>query len=296
MSLKATWVEHHFTDDIQTRQYRCPEVILGARWGTSADIWSVACVIFELITGGDYLFDPASGSRYSKDDDHIAQIIELMGEFPKSIAFSGKYSSEFFNRRGELRHINKLRFWPSEAVLRDKYLFPQAEADAIAAFLTPMLRLHPDKRAKASELVHHVWLDGIVVQGEIDVIRRAEEEERARKETILAPSSTDGVDGTAADSSAPRPSETAETVTVQRHQGTTSMLTQSEVDAMKPVDDLGEADGESSAQDGQLLQEVHQPPKLMPVPVSSSSTGKENSPQARRPQSRAGARSKARGG
>lgn len=56
--------------------------------------------IFELITGGDYLFDPASGSRYSKDDDHIAQIIELMGEFPKSLAFSGKYSSDFFNRRG----------------------------------------------------------------------------------------------------------------------------------------------------------------------------------------------------
>ena len=56
--------------------------------------------IFELITGGDYLFDPASGSRYSKDDDHIAQIMELVGEVPKSIAFSGKYSSEFFNRKG----------------------------------------------------------------------------------------------------------------------------------------------------------------------------------------------------
>ena len=63
-------------------------------------MWSVACLAFELITGGDYLFDPASGSRYSKDDDHIAQIIELMGEFPKSLAFSGKYSSDFFNRRG----------------------------------------------------------------------------------------------------------------------------------------------------------------------------------------------------
>jgi hypothetical protein len=42
---QATWVDHHFTDDIQTRQYRCPEVLLGARWGPSADIWSVACVV-----------------------------------------------------------------------------------------------------------------------------------------------------------------------------------------------------------------------------------------------------------
>lgn len=57
-------------------------------------------MIFELITGGDYLFDPASGSRYSKDDDHIAQIMELLGDIPKSIALGGKYSSEFFNRKG----------------------------------------------------------------------------------------------------------------------------------------------------------------------------------------------------
>jgi serine/threonine-protein kinase SRPK3 len=41
----ATWVDHHFTDDIQTRQYRCPEVILGAKWGPSADVWSAACLV-----------------------------------------------------------------------------------------------------------------------------------------------------------------------------------------------------------------------------------------------------------
>jgi len=41
----ACWVDHHFTNDIQTRQYRCPEVILGARWGPSADIWSMACMV-----------------------------------------------------------------------------------------------------------------------------------------------------------------------------------------------------------------------------------------------------------
>jgi serine/threonine-protein kinase SRPK3 len=42
----ATWTDHHFTNDIQTRQYRCPEVIIGSTtWGTSADIWSVACIV-----------------------------------------------------------------------------------------------------------------------------------------------------------------------------------------------------------------------------------------------------------
>ena len=80
-----------------------------------------------------------------------------------------------------MRHIQKLRFWPLDAVLHDKYLLPKEEADMIASFLNPMLRLNPEKRAKASELIHHAWLDGVVVQGEIDIIRRAEDEEARRK-------------------------------------------------------------------------------------------------------------------
>jgi serine/threonine protein kinase len=82
---------------------------------------------------------------------------------------------------GELRHINKLRFWPLEDVLHDKYEFTRETAQTIASFLSPMVRLNPEKRAGAGELVHHRWLDGIVVQGEIDIIRRAEEEEARRR-------------------------------------------------------------------------------------------------------------------
>lgn len=42
----ATPSKKHFTEDIQTRQYRAPEAILGRRdWDARADIWSVACVV-----------------------------------------------------------------------------------------------------------------------------------------------------------------------------------------------------------------------------------------------------------
>jgi serine/threonine-protein kinase SRPK3 len=168
----ATWIEHHFTEDIQTRQYRCPEVILGARWGPSADIWSVACVLFELLTGGDYLFDPNAGQKYNKDDDHIAQVIELTGPLPKSVAFAGKYSNEFFRRTGELRHIHKLRYWPLDNVLREKYLYHPNEAELVASFLNPMLRPEPEKRATAKDMLMHPIFEGIVVQGEKDVAQR----------------------------------------------------------------------------------------------------------------------------
>ena len=54
---------------------------------------------FELATG-DYLFEPHSGEGYSRDEDHLAHIIELLGPIPRHLALAGKYSREFFNRRG----------------------------------------------------------------------------------------------------------------------------------------------------------------------------------------------------
>ncbi len=67
------WTHHHFTHKIQTRQYRSPEVMLGIDYDVSADLWSFACMIFELITG-DFLFDPRKDSEgvYGKTDDHLA--------------------------------------------------------------------------------------------------------------------------------------------------------------------------------------------------------------------------------
>ena len=97
----ATPSKQHYTEDIQTRQYRAPEAILGRRdWGTRVDIWSVACVVFELLTA-EYLFDPhGQGELFTKDDDHMAQIIELMGDFPLEAKMGGRYSRELFDHTG----------------------------------------------------------------------------------------------------------------------------------------------------------------------------------------------------
>ena len=54
---------------------------------------------FELATG-DYLFEPHSGEYYTRDEDHLAHIIELLGPIPKSISLNGRYSREYFNKQG----------------------------------------------------------------------------------------------------------------------------------------------------------------------------------------------------
>ncbi|KAL7398903.1 hypothetical protein ABVT39_016862 [Epinephelus coioides] len=153
----ACWVHKHFTEDIQTRQYRSLEVLIGAGYSTPADIWSTACMAFELATG-DYLFEPHSGEDYSRDEDHIALIIELLGSVPRKLIMSGKYSKDFFTKKGDLKHITKLKPWGLLEVLIDKYEWPREEAECFTDFLLPMLELIPEKRATAAECLRHPWL------------------------------------------------------------------------------------------------------------------------------------------
>ncbi|CAD7700906.1 unnamed protein product [Ostreobium quekettii] len=155
----ACWTYKHFTSDIQTRQYRSPEVLLGAKYCTSADMWSLACMVFELVTG-DFLFDPRSGEDYCRDEDHLALFIELLGKPPRRIALTGKYARDFFNRNGELRNIKHLKYWPLDRVLVDKYKMPLEEALGLTDFLLPMLHYDFEQRATARELLGHPWLRG----------------------------------------------------------------------------------------------------------------------------------------
>jgi serine/threonine protein kinase len=69
----ACWKHHHFSTEIQTRQYRSPEVILGMNYNETADIWSFACMMYEMLTG-DLLFQPKRTEEWSKNEDHLAQI------------------------------------------------------------------------------------------------------------------------------------------------------------------------------------------------------------------------------
>lgn len=153
----SCWVHKHFSPDIQTRQYRSLEVILGADYDQSADIWSVACMAFELATG-DYLFEPHTGKDYSRDEDHCALISELLGSIPTKVALSGEYSMDIFTRRGEFRHIHELKPWSLKNVLQEKYKFHADVASEFADFLLPMLHVDKSKRASASDCLKHAWL------------------------------------------------------------------------------------------------------------------------------------------
>ena len=116
-------------------------------------------MIFELLTA-EYLFDPhGQGELFTKDDDHMAQIIELMGDFPLEAKMGGKYSRELFDHTGCLRYIKSLKVWPLFNVMTEKYLFSKADSTVLCSFLEPMLAPDQRDRKEARDVVNHKWLD-----------------------------------------------------------------------------------------------------------------------------------------
>lgn len=133
----ACYTDKHYSDLIQTREYRSPEVLLNADYDESADIWSLACMTFELITG-DYLFDPKKGKTFKKNDDHLALVSELIGEMkPKEIEHyqenAEMWDSYFIptnakKTKFKLERIKSLKPWPLMRVLTEKYRMKETEA------------------------------------------------------------------------------------------------------------------------------------------------------------------------
>uniref|UniRef100_A0A3P9N043 non-specific serine/threonine protein kinase n=1 Tax=Poecilia reticulata TaxID=8081 RepID=A0A3P9N043_POERE len=113
--------------------------------------------VFELVTG-DSLFHPKAGESMSLEEDHIGQIVELLGRIPPDVLQSGKHSAEYFDRRGNLRRVGPVKPWRLYDVLVEKYNFLLEEASEFSNFLLHMLDYHTERRATAAQCLQHPWL------------------------------------------------------------------------------------------------------------------------------------------
>ncbi|KAA8532076.1 hypothetical protein F0562_006782 [Nyssa sinensis] len=181
----ACWADKQFIEEIQTRQYRAPEVILRSGFSFSVDMWSFACTAFELATG-EMMFTPKGGEGFSEDEDHLALMMELLGKMPrkvstlsplplvrqilqlithfyiflvKQIAIGGARSKDYFDRHGDLKRIRRLKYWPLDRILVDKFKFSDTDAREFAEFLCPLLDFAPEKRPTAQQCLQHPWLN-----------------------------------------------------------------------------------------------------------------------------------------
>ncbi|XP_033171658.1 SRSF protein kinase 3-like isoform X2 [Drosophila mauritiana] len=161
----ACHFKHKSIDKIQTREYRALEVILGAEYSETVDIWSVACLLWELATK-NYLFDIQSKrGKDGKDEAHLANIIEYCGHIPRYLIRNGKHSPNFFRTNGKLSNRESLKPTKLTNLLIRCEGWTTRNATEFVDFLMPMLNTDPLKRASACKALGSPYLCNILVRG-----------------------------------------------------------------------------------------------------------------------------------
>ncbi|AEO68227.1 uncharacterized protein THITE_2117654 [Thermothielavioides terrestris NRRL 8126] len=106
----SSWITHHLTERIQPVALRAPEVLIGAPWDQSTDLWNLGALLLELYRAVR-MFDgrvPPDGHYEVKQ--HIAEIVDLFGPFPKELLEKGNQEivKDIFDEDGKPRGFQPL--------------------------------------------------------------------------------------------------------------------------------------------------------------------------------------------
>lgn len=164
-----------------TFEYRSPEQVFEmTRLTHDTDVWSAACVIYELFAL-EVLFEPkrlclefneerwasdassmdSEDSRelntYETDLNQLYLFIEMFGDFPRHVA---KKHRRWFTARGKLRGLQEsIDTLTLEDRLEDDVLERWGlPVQDIADFLRPMFRFNPNRRDSARKMLAHSFL------------------------------------------------------------------------------------------------------------------------------------------
>ncbi|KAL9132171.1 MAG: hypothetical protein Q9217_000105 [Psora testacea] len=138
---------------IQSRFYRSPEVILGMTYGMPIDMWSLGCILAELLTG--YPIFPGENEQ-----EQLACIMEVFGPPEKHLIEKSTRKKLFFDSLGKPRitvSSKGKRRRPSSKSLQQAL---KCEDEAFLDFITRCLRWDPDRRLKPDEAINHEFITG----------------------------------------------------------------------------------------------------------------------------------------
>ncbi|KIW03554.1 uncharacterized protein PV09_05314 [Verruconis gallopava] len=139
---------------IQSRFYRSPEVILGMSYGIPIDMWSLGCILAELLTG--YPIFPGENEQ-----EQLACIMEIFGPPEKHLIEKSSRKKLFFDSMGKPRvtvSSKGRRRRPSSKTLQQVL---KCDDEAFLDFIQRCLRWDPDRRLKPDEAMQHEFITGV---------------------------------------------------------------------------------------------------------------------------------------
>ena len=166
----ATFDEDYHSSIVSTRHYRAPEIILGLGWSKPCDMWSLGCILVELLTG-DALF------QTHENLEHLAMMEAVIGPIPASMSSAairnGPSTVKCLFKRGSkinwpegaenkrsLRAVDKIK--PLRDHLRthgDANLLPHI--DVVVDLCSKLIQWDPKKRLTSEKALKHPFFNNI---------------------------------------------------------------------------------------------------------------------------------------
>ncbi|KAI1774674.1 kinase-like protein [Hypoxylon cercidicola] len=139
--------------DIMPGVYRAPEIIMDMEWDSKIDMWSVGVMIWDLFEGGP-LFHAVKGGNLD-DEQHLAEMVSLMGPPPKSFLGRSSKSKKYWDSEGNWIAATPIPNQLFES--REKHLKGE-DQDLLLKLVRKILRWVPEERPSAEDLFEDEFL------------------------------------------------------------------------------------------------------------------------------------------
>lgn len=156
----ATFEHEHHSGTVSTRHYRAPEVILEHEWHHACDLWSIGCIMFELLTG-------ITMFQTHSNFEHLCMMQHILGPIPKNL-LEGSRKSKYFNSSS----LVNLDWSSSEGQYILKNCKPlrchqggySTEVDQIFNLMEGLLQYDPKDRLTSSQALRHPFFDQYILK------------------------------------------------------------------------------------------------------------------------------------
>jgi dual specificity tyrosine-phosphorylation-regulated kinase 2/3/4 len=144
---------------IQSRYYRAPEVILGLKYGCGIDMWSLGCVVAELVNGRP-LFEGDC------DTDQLLAIMEVLGQPPRHLLESSQHMHKFYRTMTEPIILPNKQGYLRKPASTDLATVIKSDDSLLIDFVAKCLEWDALTRQTADEARRHPWLaeDAVATQ------------------------------------------------------------------------------------------------------------------------------------
>ena len=162
-------------------QYRAPETMFESKVGPESEVWSLACVLYEIRAG-----DPLFMSFFGGNNEIIEQMVQTKGKLPNPWWKAWEKRSLRFDEDGKplkelpdgiyaavetsiKEHIEEIGSDDEEATMSGSEVsilepmgtkVPENEAESMEDLLERMLTWAPDERLTVEEVLRHPWVSG----------------------------------------------------------------------------------------------------------------------------------------